>query len=988
MRQKLLLYFFSCVVSVSAFAQQTITGKVTDDEDGMELPGVNILEKGTTNGTVTDISGNFTLKVGENATLILSYVGYATQEVSVNGRTSLEIKMATDVTELTEVVVVGYGTQKKEDATGAVAAVSSKDFNKGVMASPQDLIKGRISGVQITNAGGAPGSQSTIRIRGGSSLTASNDPLIVVDGVPLSNEDISGVRNPLSLINPNDIASVSVLKDASATAIYGARASNGVLIITTKRGREGRGMSLNYSGNVSVYTIPKTVDVYSGDDYRALVQSRVESGQTPASALDWLGEADTDWQDEIFDTAIGTEHNVSLTGAAKNVPYRASVGYTNQDGILKTTNFERTTLSVGVDPSLLDDHLKINLNFKGALTKNRFAEEGAIGSAVTFDPSQSIYDPTSQYGGYFYWASPVDGSRITVAPSNPVALIEQRDDRSDVNRYIMNGQVEYKFHFLPELSAHLNLALDKSDTDGDLTIPETASFDVNQTLGNGRRSTYTGETKNELLEYYMKYKKDLPSISSNIEVLGGYSWQHFYRESSNFATAYLDETVKDSLRIDKSENYLVSFYGRLNYTFKDKYLFTATVRRDGSSRFAEENQFGTFISGALAWKMKEEAFLRDVDVLSDLKLRVGYGETGQENVGPSYPAIPTVTTSNGLARYPFGNTFYNTIRYNGYDANLKWEETVTYNAGIDFGFLDGRINGSLDYYYRKTNDLLNEIPIPIGTNFTNEILTNVGNLENQGFELGLNAVIINKGPLRWDFGFNLTRNVNKITKLISVDDPNYIGDFTGDIGGATGNYIQIHREGQSASSFFVYEQVYDSEGKPIEGLYVDQNEDGLINDQDRIIKENPAPKVYMGFSSNLSYKKFTLGFNARMNLGNYVYNNIASQYATYINVYNTQGYLNNVSPQVTESGFTNPQYFSSFYIENASFFRMDNVTLGYDVGNVVSDKVRLNLNFTVQNVFVITDYEGLDPEISNGIDNNIYPRPRTFLLGVNINFQK
>ncbi|MBL3655710.1 SusC/RagA family TonB-linked outer membrane protein [Fulvivirga sediminis] len=988
MKQKLLLYFFAFIVSMSAYAQQTITGKVTDDEDGGELPGVNILEKGTANGTVTDISGNFTLKVSENATLILSYVGYATQEVSVNGRTNLEIKMSTDVTELTEVVVVGYGTQKKEDATGAVAAVSSKDFNKGVMASPQDLIKGRISGVQITNAGGAPGSQSTIRIRGGSSLTASNDPLIVVDGVPLSNEDISGVRNPLSLINPNDIASVSVLKDASATAIYGARASNGVLIITTKRGREGRGMNINYSGNVSLYTIPKTIDVYSGDEYRALVQSRVESGRTPASALDLLGDANTDWQDEIFDTAIGTEHNVSVTGAAKNLPYRASVGYTNQDGILKTTNFERTTVSVGVDPSLLDDHLKVNLNLKGALTKNRFAEEGAIGSAITFDPSQSPYDPTSQYGGYFYWRSPEDGSRIALAPSNPLALIEQRNDQADVNRYILNGQVEYKFHFLPELSAHVNVALDKSDTDGGVTIPETASFDVNQTLGDGRRSSYTGETKNELLEYYMKYKKELPSISSNIEVLGGYSWQHFYRESSNFAKAYLDETVKDSLRIDKSENFLISFYGRLNYTFKDKYLFTATVRRDGSSRFAKDNQFGTFISGALAWKIKEESFLKDVDVLSDLKLRIGYGETGQENVGPSYPAIPTVTISNGLARYQFGNTFYNTIRYNGYDANLKWEETVTYNAGIDFGFLDGRISGSLDYYFRKTNDLLNEIPIPIGTNFTNEILTNVGNLENQGFELGLNAVVINKEPFRWDFGFNLTRNVNKITKLISVDDPNYIGDFTGGIGGAKGNNIQIHREGQPASSFFVYEQVYDNQGKPIEGAYVDQNEDGVINDKDRIIRENPAPKVYMGFSSNFSYKKFTLGFNARMNLGNYVYNNIASQYATYTNIYSTQGFLNNVSPEVTRSGFNQPRYFSSFYIENASFFRMDNVTLGYDVGRVVSDKIRMNLNFTVQNVFVITDYEGLDPEISNGIDNNIYPRPRTFLLGVNINFQK
>ncbi|UII19217.1 SusC/RagA family TonB-linked outer membrane protein [Fulvivirga ligni] len=987
MKRKLLLLLLSCAASFSALAQQTISGKVTDSDDGMPLPGVNVLEKGTTNGAVTDVNGQFSLSVKDDAVLILSYVGYSTQEVAVNGRSYLDIKLSTDVTQLSEVVVVGYGTQKKEDVTGSVTAISTKDFNKGAIASPQDLIKGRISGVQVTNAGGAPGSSSTIRIRGGSSLYASNDPLVVVDGVPLSNEGISGVRNPLSLINPNDIESVTVLKDASATAIYGARASNGVIMVTTKRGKAGSGMNINYSGNVSLYTIPKTVDVMSGAEYSALVNERVSSGQTAASALDLLGTANTDWQDQIFEQAIGTEHNVSLSGSMKAMPYRASVGYTNQDGILKTTNFERTTASIGLDPSLLDDHLKIHVNLKGALTNNRFADEGAIGSAVTFDPTQSPYDETSPYGGYFYWAQN-DGNRITIAPTNPLALIEQRRDESDVKRYIANTQFEYNFHFLPELSANLNLAYDKSSSDGTIVVPETASFEVDQTLGNGRRGTYSAETKNELLEYYMKYKKELPSISSRIEVLGGYSWQHFYRENSGMAKAYLEETVKDSLTVDKSENYLVSFYGRMNYTFKDKYALTATVRRDGSSRFAEDNQFGTFISGAFAWNIKDEEFLKNVSFLSDLKLRVGYGETGQENVGPSYPAIPTITYSNGRARYPFGNTYYNTIRYNGYDANLKWEETVTYNAGVDFGFLDGRINGSFDYYIRKTDDLLNVIPIPIGTNFTNEILTNVGNLENKGLELSLNAILVDGDKFRWDAGFNLTRNQNKVTKLTAVDDPTFIGNLTGGIGGATGNNIQVNRVGESANSFFVYQQVYNEAGDPVEGLYVDQNEDGIINDLDRIVKENPAPKVYMGFSSNFSYGKLSLGFNARMNLGNYVYNNVASQYATYTNIYNPQGYLNNVSTSVRESGFNNPQYFSDYYIEDASFFRMDNMTLGYDVGRVGTDGLNLSLNFTVQNVFVVSKYDGLDPELSNGIDNNIYPRPRTFMLGVNFNFQK
>ncbi len=972
----------------------TITGRVTSRDEPNGLPGVNIVIKGTSVGSITDMNGSFTIEVpDESAILVFSSVGYVTEEVKVGGQAVINLEMIPDIKALQEIVVIGYGVQKKEDATGAVAVVDTKEFNKGYIVSPQELLAGRTAGVQITTQGGAPGSGATIRIRGGSSLRASNDPLIIIDGVPVDNNGVAGMRNPLSVVNPNDIESFSVLKDASATAIYGSRASNGVIIITTKRGKKGDKLRLAYSGNVAFQFPAGKVSVFNGEQYRELVNQRIADGKTPAQAADLLGTANTDWQDLIFKKSVSTDHYLSANGNILNMPYRASVGYTNQNGILKNSNFERTSISVGLDPSFFDDHLKINFNFKGMFAGNTFPNEGAIGSAVTFDPTQPVRDPESPWGGYFFWGQPSDPTLpITIAPHNPLALLELTDNTSRVNRYVTNANIDYKFHFLEDLSFNLNLATDRSTSDGLELIPETATWAYDPVNGNGINNKYDEEKINDLLETYLKYNKVLDGISSKIDVLLGYSWQHFWRKNDQLVTNAAGDYVRQQTNT-KTENFLISYYGRLNYTLLDRYLLTVTLRRDGSSRFAEGNKWGTFPSGAFAWKISEEPWMKSSKTFSELKLRVGYGITGQQDiVGGDYPAMARVRVSENTARYQFGDQFYNTIRYEAYDANLKWEETTTVNAGLDFGFLEGRITGSIDVYQRETKDLLNEIPVPIGTNFSNRIVTNIGTMENRGIELALNGYVIDNEHFSWNAGFNITNNVNKITKLYAVDDPENPGVLVGGIGGGVGNTIQVHSVGYPAFSFFTLEQVYDQDGTPIEALYVDQNEDGLINDSDRIRYKDPAPDVFMGFSSRVDWKNWDFSFNARANIGNYVYNNVSSQFGQYDNLYNSVGYINNLTTDVIRANFENPQYISNYYLYNASFFRMDNISLGYNIKEVFGAGTGLYLNITVQNAFVITKYPGVDPEVqgagadSSGIDNSLYPRPRTLLFSVNLNF--
>jgi len=979
------------LITSTAWAQEiTVTGKVTSATEGITLVGVTIIVKGTTTGTSSDVNGNYSIKAFSNSTLVFSYVGYETQEVIVDGRSAINIALIEAFETLEEIVVIGYGQVKREDLTGSVSTVSAKDFNKGNISTPMELLMGRTSGVQITTNSGAPGDGTTIRIRGGSSLSAKNDPLIVVDGIPLDNDGINGVRNPLSTLNPNDIESFSILKDASATAIYGSRASNGVIIITTKKGQKGAPLSLNYTTNLTLNTIAKKPSVFSADEFRELVQSRVNDGLLSPAAQEALGNASTNWIDEVFENAMSHEHNLTISGSYNVLPYRATVNYTDQNGILKTDNMNRITGSLALNPSFFRDDLKLNINLNGAKMSNHFADRGAIGNAVSFDPTKPIMDAVTgaNYGGYYTWVES-SGFPNGLAPRNPVALLDLRSDESDAQRLTGNFQVDYRFPFLPELSANLNLGYDESKSEGTVFVPRYASwaYETNPERDGGERVAYNQEKKNQLLDFYLNYVKELTNISSKFDVMAGYSWQNFYKSDYSYNTNDYQTEATKLVNYDKetpTELQLISFFGRLNYSFKNRYLFTITLRNDGTSRFAPENRWGLFPSYAFAWKISEESFLKDINVISELKLRLGYGVTGQQDVGGHYLYLPTYVYSQPDAQYILGGLPVTTARPGGYDRNIKWEETTTQNIGMDFGFANNRITGSVEYYFRETKDLLNRIPVPAGTNFTNYLYTNIGNLENKGVEFSIIGRPIVSKDMFWEINFNITHNRNEITKLTAVDDPTFLGVETGGISGGVGSNIQMHSIGYPASTFFVYEQIYDENGLPIEGLYVDRDGDGAITEADRYWFNDPAPTVYMGFGSRFEFKKFDISFAARINLGNYMYNNVSSSSGV-IDLWHPTGYLRNLNNSY-DFNFNTYQYFSNYYIENASFMKMDNISMGYNFENVGIEKLNIRVSATVQNAFVITRYRGLDPEIQGGIDNNFYPRPRVFIFGVNINF--
>jgi iron complex outermembrane receptor protein len=954
-----------------------------------------------TGGTQTTSDGSYRITVKSSTTvLVFSSVGFTTQEITIGGRSVIDVGLAVNNSTLGDVVVIGYGTRRKKDLTGSVANVTSKDFQKGVITTPEQLIAGKVAGVSVTSNGGAPGSGSTIRIRGGASLNATNDPLIVIDGVPLGiGSGISGSANALSLINPNDIESFSVLKDASAAAIYGSRASNGVIIITTKKGRSGK-PTVNFSTQFSLAKLIKDVDVLTASQFRDYIN---KSGTTAQKAL--MGTASTDWQKQIYQTAFATDNNISVSGGFKaiNLPYRFSYGYLNQDGILKTDNIERHSASLNLSPRLLDDHLRIDLNLKAALSHNKFANQGAIGAAVTFDPTQSIYSGNSRFGGYFQYTDPSSATGLkALSPLNPVGLLNQRNDKSTVKRSIGNVQFDYKVHFLPDLHLNLNLGYDISDGSGTVFVPDSAAsnyrrFQSPSASGiyfSGINNQYHQKNQNTLMEAYFNYTKDIAVIRSRVELVGGYSYQDFKTTNYNYA----DYSANGTKRPNSDPNYpfdiprhtLISYYGRFNYSLADKYLLTATVRRDGSSRFAPANRWGTFPSGAIAWKIKDENFLKNSRVISDLKIRVGYGTTGQQEGIGLYDYISFYNLSNQQAEYQIGNTFYQMYRPGGYYANRKWEQTATTNIAVDFGFLNNRISGSIEYYFKKTKDLLNSITQPAGSNFSNQIVANVGNMENKGLEFTLNTEPVRKRDLTWDLNVNVTYNKNTITNLTpfgGVGDPTF--NLTGGISGGVNSKIQINEVGYPFHSFYVYQQVYDENLKPIDGLFVDRNGDGTININDLYAYKSPSPKVFFGISSNISYKKWNAGFVLRGNVDNYVYNNVWSTIGTQRNIFNPLGWLGNASTNFLETNFTgngDKYLLSDYYIQNASFLKMDNANIGYDFGKVINGKANLRASFNVQNVFVVTKYKGIDPEIPNGIDNNFYPRPRTYVLGFNLGF--
>jgi TonB-linked SusC/RagA family outer membrane protein len=962
-------------------AQVTIKGIVRDSDTREGLIGAFVVSGQDGNiGTSTDFEGNFEISVpNETKSLVISYTGYGTKTENINGRSFIEVTLSAGQL-LESIVVIGYGTVKREDATGSIQAVSSKDFNRGAITSPQELLAGKVAGVAITTGGG-PDDGAQIRVRGQSSLSASNDPLIVIDGIPVDNGGVAGNRNPLNVINPNDIESMTVLKDASATAIYGSRASAGVILITTKKGAVGSPFRVGYTGNFSFGNTANRVDVLKADEYRKLIGEQYPEDH-PAHAL--LGDANTDWQDEIYRTAYGTDHNVNLSGSLGMVPFRASVGYTYKDGILKNDLFQRYSAGINVSPKLINNTLQMNLGLKAMLSNNQFAERGAIGSALSWDPTQSPLDPESKFSGYRTWLQQ-NGNPNGLAPANPAALLDRnlRNDQSDVVRYITNASFDYRLPFLPALRANLNLGYDFSKGKGSVVIPgnNVVAYSFQPDFGGGINNTYEQERTNSVLEFYLNYKKDIAQHS--LDIMGGYSWQRFYNNNSFRNSDAAGTPAQTIERKDVGDElYLLSLFGRVNYGFQNRYLLTLSLRRDGTSRFSPESRWGLFPAAALAVKVLEN----QNSYLNNIKLRAGWGITGQQAIGGSYVSQAIYQLSLSNAAYQFGNSFINTYRPNGYDANIKWEETTTYNLGVDLSVVKGRLGATLDIYQRNTKDLLNFIQVPAGTNLTNFISTNVGNMVNKGIELALNITAISKKDFTWDIGLNTAYNTNEITKLTKVDDPEYIGVLTGGIAGGVGSNIQIHTVGFQPASFYVFEQLYDEKGNILEGQFRDRNGDGVVDDLDKYRFQKPAPDVIAGITSNLKYKNFDFSFAGRANFGNYVYNNVQTDMGYLQRLYHPTDYLQNVHRSAVDNNVLQQRNltFSDHFVTNASFFRLDHITVGYSFDKVLGEFTRVYA--TVQNPFVITKYEGLDPELGNGIDNNVYPRPRTFVFGVSVDF--
>lgn len=971
------LLFLLLLLPLSILAQNTVNGTVLDQVSGQPIPGVNVNVQGATNGVSTDFDGKFQLSnIKKGDKIVFSFIGYKASVVTYDSQKSVMVSLLEDENQLKEVVIqVGYGTVKKKDATGAVTVLTAKDFNKGPVTSADQMIQGKVAGLQIINGGGSPGESATIRIRSGSSLSAGNDPLYVIDGVPVNNGGIEGGKNPLSTINQNNIESITVLKDASATAIYGSRASNGVIIITTKKGKAGE-IQVSYNGNLQVSEVTNRVDALSSTQFKDFVTAN----GTPAQ-IKLLGTADTNWQNEIYRTAIGTDHNIALSGGVDNVVYRASVGYTNLNGILKRDNMERSTLGVSVTGNFLDKHLKIEVNNNTSLIKSNYSNRGAIGAAISFDPTQSVRNAD---GTYFQWyASPTEINQL--AGRNPLSLINQQNNFGNSYRSIGNIQTEYKMHFLPELKAVANFGYDQLTGTGS---GGTNADYLNGLKGSGYSNTYKNieSRKNKVMDLYLNYNKKVDAINTQIDVTGGYTYQDF-QDSKNKSNYNFQNDVTTIESFTPSRINLQSFFARTNITIADKYILTASYRRDGTSRFTPDYRWSNFPAVAVAWKLNEESFLKDVSSISTLKLRGGWGITGQQNIG-IYPSIPLYLASNTTAQYQLGNTFYTTYRPQKYNSNLKWEQTTTVNAGLDYGLFNNRFTGSVDVYKRTTKDLLLETYNPSFFGFSNTDNYNIGNIDNKGIELLAEVIPVRTDNLEWRIGGNVTFQDSKITKLTTTQ-PNTPGIPEGDIAGGTGNKIQNHQVGYAPNSFYVYEQAYGANGKPLDGVFVDRNKDGLITEQDKYRFHKPAADVFYGFNTSVTYKNFDMGMTWRGSWGNYMYNNVDSNFGTYNNVLLRQTDLSNGVANLLETGFTKTDDFqlhSDYYIQDASFIRLDNVNVGYTFNQKPNSSSLVKLTLSAQNVLLITKYNGLDPEISNGIDNNLYPRPITFTLGLNVNF--
>ena len=970
------------ILSIDAFAQTTVNGLVIDNNREPVI-GASVLVKGTTTGTATDFDGRFTLKVPEgNSILVISYVGCETREIAANSpELQSGIVMRENVQNLDELVVIGYGSVKKSDATGSVIAIKPDELNKGNRVTAQDALVGKVAGVNVVTGSGAPGSGATIRVRSGASLSASNDPLIVIDGVPVDNSTIEGSSNIIGSLNPDDIETFTVLKDASATAIYGSRASNGVIVITTKKGSDR--LAVNYSSSYSVSTTADRLDVLTADEFKAFVPT-----VTGVPANPTFGTANTDWQDEIYRTAFGTEQNISVSGKVKPIkaPFRVSLGYTNQNGIIETNNYQRLSFGGNISPSFFDDHLTANLNLKVSYENNKMVDNSVVGAALRYDPTRPVMtgSPTAATDpglGYFIWTN--GGSPMAIQTNNPVAQLELTDQSNKVVRSIGSAALQYKVHGLEDLKLNVNLGYDVLESKYNKDVPDLAGtmYTENQKDGTGLMQRGVQNKRNLLLDAFANYDKTFGDKHS-FGAMVGYGWQNFYKK---YNLSY-DDPEGNELQSDthyETEYYLLSFYGRVNYSYDDRYLITATLRGDASSRFAKDNRWGIFPSVALAWRIIQEDFMKEQDVLSDLKLRLGYGVTGQQDILNDYPYMTTFTVSYPEASYQFGNTWYNTYRPNGYDRDIKWETTTTWNVGIDYGFLDNRIYGSIDYYKRFTKDLLNTINVSSGTNYSSVLTTNIGKMENEGVEFAINAVPVRTKDFEWTVGFNYTWNDSKITKLNMIDTgSNFVQ--TGAISG-TGKYVQVFMVGERPYTFYLCKQAYDEQGNPLEGQYV-QPDGSVSSTETRYATDKSAlPSSYLGFNTRFSWKNWDLSLSGHGSFGNYVYNYVAAdQYVQ--SVYSDQGSFSNILRSTRDKGFQQQQLYSDIWLENGSFFRFDNITLGYTFDRLWNDSSRLRLTFSVSNIATITGYSGLDPELTDGIDREVYPRPRAYTLGVNLTF--
>lgn len=980
-KRSLLLVALFVIGCLQLMAQtRTIKGEVTDAQNGEALIGATVMVEGEKGGTVTDFDGNFSLQVSSSAKKIkVSYIGYIDKVLSISD--NMKVKLESDSKALADVVVIGYGTARKSDLTGSVATVKSKDFNKGLVSSPEQLINGKVSGVQIMSNSGSASAGSTIRVRGGASLNASNDPLIVLDGVPLEQGGISGnSSNFLSMINPSDIESMTVLKDASSTAIYGSRASNGVIIITTKKGQQGA-VKVNFNTTNSLQTRAQMVDMLSRDEFVNVIN---QYGTDNQKSL--LGTANTDWNDEVYRTAFGTDNNLSVSGSIdKWLPFRVSVGYYNQSGLVRKDNVERWTGNVVLTPSFFEDHLKLTINAKGTLNNNSFNNGGAVWAAATFNPTIPVYSGNDKYGGYNE-ALDADGYPVNAGVRNPRGLVDLYDSKSKVSRFIGSMDVDYKVHFLPELKLHATVGADYAKGDGTVYVPAYAaqSYNKDESLGGSDYKYGPQKNENRLLTLYANYAKYFEDIKSNVDLTAGYDYQYWKSTTPLYYTKSAAGTNLSTVKASDYRHVMLSYYGRINYSFDGKYLLTATVRRDASSRFSKDTRWGTFPSVALGWTLTEEPWLKNQKVLSNLKLRASYGVTGQQEGIGNYNYLPVYTYSVTGAEAFINGQYINTYRPEAYVSDLKWETTTSWNFGLDFGFLDGRIGGAIDFYTRKTKDLLASVPTAAGTNFSKTILTNVGNVDSKGIEVSLNATPIQTKDWEWNLSYNFTWQNMKVKNLSLIKG----GSQTNvKVGPSIDAYqFQVLSEGYEPYMFYVYHQLYDSKtGKPIEGAYADLNNDGEINESDLYRYHSPAPKYIMGLSTSLRYKQLTLGMSFRANIDNYVYNGMGMSTGAFETVSYNNSQLNNLNTSFLKTGFKTRQYLSDYYVENASFLKLDNLSLSYNVGKI-NKWASLTVSAMVQNVFTITGYSGTDPEVPNGMDNSFYPRPRTYSVSLGLQF--